>query len=52
MYQPEEKETREQFQVVYWDCSEAIPVIASIYIWAYTQEEANQVVLDNGFKLV
>lgn len=51
MYQQEEKEVREQFSVPYWNQSKEVPFIDVIWVWAYTRAEAEQSLIDDGYKL-
>lgn len=48
MYQQEDKQLREQFAVaVHYGT-----VIENEYVWEYSQEEANQIIIDRGFDIV
>ena len=51
MYQSEDKEVREQYEIQYWNQSGSVPFIDTKYIWAYTQAEAEQSLIDDGYKL-
>lgn len=48
MYPVDEKESREQFAIdIHYGSS-----IVKEYVWAYSQEEAKQILLDRGFDVV